>query len=315
MLNSLGVKVYDMSGALAAWKYNGYELDTEPETLVIPKSVENFEDSTIANPDEILWMDTINKILAKEILGQVADNRSKKEWDGEYSGYDYHDLAGKIEGSVWCPQGSEEEGQYFDNVDNTPRTKDELIYHMKEYGVDTSQTVAFGATLGVIHRVGSIGGNIAGGYLTDKIGTGKLMFTAYGIIFGLQIILILIPINPKFIFLVAMLYVLILLFFNMNYAMSWTMIGQSDISIEYSGTVAGLISTFGAIPETLVFISAGKIIDNYPGLSGYRYIFYILTIIIGIECILIYIWVKYLKNKNSRKMDEYTKEDIKVCMH
>ena len=42
MLRSLGVKVYAMSGALTAWTYNGYELDTDPSTLVVPDSVESF---------------------------------------------------------------------------------------------------------------------------------------------------------------------------------------------------------------------------------------------------------------------------------
>ena len=64
MLRSLGVKVYAMSGALTAWTYNEYELDTDSSTLVIPKSVENFGSDTIANPDEILWMDDIKAILS-----------------------------------------------------------------------------------------------------------------------------------------------------------------------------------------------------------------------------------------------------------
>lgn len=153
MLRSLGVKVYAMSGALTAWKYNGYELDTAKETLVIPNSVESFGADNIANPDEILWMDTIKSILAGETPGQVADNRGKDEWDGEYSGYGYHDLAGRIDGSIWCPQGDKKEGQYFDNVDNTPRTKEELLLHMTEHGLDPSQTVAFfcGDSWGAAH--------------------------------------------------------------------------------------------------------------------------------------------------------------------
>ncbi|WP_300408918.1 MFS transporter [Lagierella sp.] len=177
-------------------------------------------------------------------------------------------------------------------------------------------SVAFGATLGVLRRFGSIGGNITGGYLTDKIGTGKLMLWAYIIIFLLQIILLLVPVNPLFVPVVAILYVLILVFFNMNYAMSWTMISQSNIPLEYSGTAAGLISTVGSIPEMFVSISAGNIIDKNPGITGYKYIFYILTAIIGIESILIYVWIKHLKRKEKNcKIDESTKEDIKVCMH
>ena len=84
MLRSLGVKVYVMSGALTAWTYNGYELDTDADTLVIPESVKSFGSDTIANPDEILWMDDIKAILKGEKEGQVADNRGEDEWKGEF---------------------------------------------------------------------------------------------------------------------------------------------------------------------------------------------------------------------------------------
>lgn len=143
MLRSLGVKVYAMSGALTAWTYNGYELDTDADTLVIPESVKSFGSDTIANPDEILWMDDIKAILKGEKEGQVADNRGEDEWKGEYSGYGYHDLAGMIEGSVWCEQGNEEEGEFFNNVDETPRTQAELKAYLESSDLDTTKTIAF----------------------------------------------------------------------------------------------------------------------------------------------------------------------------
>ena len=153
MLRSLGVKVYAMSGALTAWTYNGYELDTDPSTLVIPEAAESFGSDTIANPDEILWMDDIKAILSGEMEGQVADNRDEDEWKGEYSGYGYHDLAGRIDGTIWCLQGDSENGEYFDNVDGTPRTQRELKAYMEGKGLDTSKTVAFfcGDSWGAAH--------------------------------------------------------------------------------------------------------------------------------------------------------------------
>ena len=141
MLRSLGVQVYVMSGNLTAWTYNGYELDTDESTLVVPASVEDFGSDEIANPDEILWMDDIKAILNGEMDGQVADNRGEDEWKGEYSGYSYHDLAGHIEGSIWCLQGDDENGEYFLNADHTPRTQDELINYMEGCGLDTSKGV------------------------------------------------------------------------------------------------------------------------------------------------------------------------------
>ena len=132
-----------MSGGLTAWKYYGYEKDTDTNTLVVPESVESFGTDTIANPDEILWMDDIKAILSGEVEGQVVDNRGEDEWNGEYSGYSYHDLAGHIDGSIWCVQGTDEDGEFFQNVDNTPRTQAELIGYLESKGLDVSKTMAF----------------------------------------------------------------------------------------------------------------------------------------------------------------------------
>lgn len=143
MLRSLGVKVYGMTGCLTAWKYNGYELDTDPSTLVIPTAAESFGSDEISNPDEILWDDTIEKILSGEMEGYVADNRDEEEWNGLYSGYSYHDLAGHPDGAIWCTQGGDGEGNYFTNADNTARTQEEYVAYMESKGLDTSKTIAF----------------------------------------------------------------------------------------------------------------------------------------------------------------------------
>lgn len=142
MLRSLGVKTYAMTGALTAWEYNGYDLDKDESTMVIPKSVESFGTDTIANPDEILWTDDIKKILSGETEGQVADNRGESNWKGKESGYSYHDLAGRIDGTIWCTE-EDENGDYFTNVDYTARTKEEYISYMEGKGLDTSKLTAF----------------------------------------------------------------------------------------------------------------------------------------------------------------------------
>lgn len=143
MLRSLGVKVYAMTGSLTAWEYNGYELDTDADTLVTPKEAGSFGTDTIENPDEILWMDDIKSILKGDSEGQVVDNRGEDEWKGEYSGYGYHDLAGHIDGSVWCPQGTEKQGEFFENIDKTPRTQAEITSYLESNGLDTDKTMAF----------------------------------------------------------------------------------------------------------------------------------------------------------------------------
>lgn len=143
LLRSLGVKVYVMSGKLSAWTYADYPLDKGSDSLVIPSSAEDFGSDQIENPGEIIWMDAVKRILSGEEEGQIVDNRSEKEWKGEYSGYDYHDLAGRIDKTIWCLENEEKAGEFFENVDGTPRTQAELRAYMEKSGIDTGKTTAF----------------------------------------------------------------------------------------------------------------------------------------------------------------------------
>ena len=88
-------------------------------------------------------MDEVKRILSGEEEGQIVDNRSEKEWKGEYSGYDYHDLAGRIDKTIWCPENEKKAGEFFENVDGTPRTQAELRAYMEKSGIDTGKTTAF----------------------------------------------------------------------------------------------------------------------------------------------------------------------------
>lgn len=188
------------------------------------------------------------------------------------------------------------------------------IYYYIPYVTDIlGATVAFGAMLGVARKFGSIGGNIAGGYMADKFGTARLMMLAFVVMLGGQILMLLTPAKESSVIIVAVLFVTILVFFHMNYAMAWTMMSEGAVPVEYSGTAAELICTAGAIPETFVSILAGNIIDNNPGVPGFRYFFYFLTAVIAAGLVLILVWRAYLKHAkiDKSKFDEKAMEDLK----
>ena len=188
------------------------------------------------------------------------------------------------------------------------------IYYYIPYVTDIlGASVAFGAMLGVFRKFGSIGGNIAGGYLADRFGTARLMLLAFIVMLGGQVLLLLSPVGKAGIIIVAVLFVTILVFFHMNYAMAWTMMSEGAVPVEYSGTAAGLICMAGAVPETFVSILAGNIIDTHPGESGFRYFFYFLTAVIAAGFVLILIWRNYLKRAriDKSKFDEKAMEDLK----
>lgn len=188
------------------------------------------------------------------------------------------------------------------------------IYYYIPYVTDIlGASVAFGAMMGVFRKFGSIGGNIVGGYLADKFGTAKLMLLAFVAMLAGQILLVLTPAKSSSVIIVTALFVAILVFFHMNYAMAWTMMSEGAVPVEYSGTAAGLICTAKSIPEIFVSILAGNMIDSHPGVMGYRYFFYFLTAVIAVGFVLILIWRQYLKRAkiDKSKFDDKAMEDLK----
>lgn len=188
------------------------------------------------------------------------------------------------------------------------------IYYYVPYVTDIlGGTVAFGAMMGVFRKFGSIGGNIIGGYMADTFGTARMMRTAFIVMLGGQILMLLTPVKHSSIVIVAVLFVIILMFFHMNYAMAWTMMSEGAVPVEYCGTAAGLICTAGAIPETFISVLAGKIIDTHPGVTGFRYFFIFLAVVIACGLVLTLVWQQYLKRAkiDKSKMDEKAMEDLK----
>lgn len=139
------------------------------------------------------------------------------------------------------------------------------------------------------------------------------MLLAFAVMLGGQILILLTPAKSSGIPIVAALFVAILVFFHMNYAMAWTMMSEGAVPVEYCGTAAGLICMAGAIPETFVSMLAGNLIDNHPGVTGYHYFFYFLTAVIALGLVLILVWRNYLKHAriDRSKMDEKAMEELK----
>ena len=173
--------------------------------------------------------------------------------------------------------------------------------------------VAFGAMLGIFKRFGSIGGNVVGGYLADKFGTRRLMLAAFVVMLTGQILILLTPAKNSSLLVVSILFVTMLVFFHMNYAMAWTMMSEGAVPLEYSGAAAGLICMAGAIPETFVTIMAGRMIDSNPGPVGYRHLFFFIAGVIAFGFVLILIWRWYLKHAKIDKsnFDEEAMEELK----
>ncbi len=156
-------------------------------------------------------------------------------------------------------------------------------------------SVAFGAMLGVCRKWSGVVGNIGGGYIADRIGSAKLMMIAFAAMLVGMVVMLLVPAVPASAAIITLIFVVVFLMFQMNMAVSWTMLSDGGIPVEYSGTAAGLICTAGALPETFVTLMAGNIIDSNPGPTGFHYFFIILVGVVAVALTLVAVWQKHLR--------------------
>ncbi|MCD8363830.1 MAG: MFS transporter [Lachnospiraceae bacterium] len=175
-----------------------------------------------------------------------------------------------------------------------------LLYYFTPYATGIlAASVTFAATLAALKRWFSLFGNIGGGYLTDKIGTGNaLLFSFLAMAVGTFAILLL-PTNSSSIIPFTILFVVVYVFYNVNYAMTWAMMDEGDIPENLSGTSAGIISTIGYLPEIFCSVLAGIMLDNNEGVAGYRMLFGFLIAVLLVGAVFVLIWKRYLKAKKA----------------
>ena len=107
--------------------------------------------------------------------------------------------------------------------------------------------------------------------------------------------ILLLPTNAGSIVLFTVLFVLIYIFYNVNYAQTWAMMDEGAVPEKYSGTAAGIISTIGYFPEIFVSVLAGMMIDQNPGVGGYRLFFGFLVAMLVLGAVFVLVWKSYLK--------------------
>lgn len=144
ILKYLGVdKVFVMSDALNGWKAKGYASETK---INEPASGVSFGVSAPLNPDYILTTDQMKDKLADRANCQVVDARTQAEWNGEKSGYSYHDISGRIVGTkkgLTGINGYSSSMYYYRNADMSALTKEQLDQLWDEEGLDTGKQLIF----------------------------------------------------------------------------------------------------------------------------------------------------------------------------
>jgi len=129
-----------LNGGLSAWKEAGYDLSTEPASLV---PVSEFGMQIPGRPE--LFIDTPK---AKELLssddGDLVSIRSWEEFIGNVSGYNYIEKTGRIPGAIFGNCGSDAyHMENYRNLDHTMRDYHEIERNWAENGITPNKHIAF----------------------------------------------------------------------------------------------------------------------------------------------------------------------------
>lgn len=180
----------------------------------------------------------------------------------------------------------------------------QLLYYFTPYMTEIlGISVAMGAAIAASKRWFSLFGNVGGGYITDKVGAGRMLLISFLAMAIGTVIMMLLPANSGSALLFVVLFIVIYIFYNVNYAMTWTMMDEGAIPERLSGSAAGLISTIGYLPEIFCSLLAGSILESAPGVAGYRMIFGFLVVMLLLGAAFVCVWMRYIKKikKNEDK--------------
>lgn len=180
------------------------------------------------------------------------------------------------------------------------------IYYFTPYLTEIlGASVVFGATLAAGKRWLSLLGSVGGGYITDKIGAGRIIFISFLVMAAGTIAMLALPQNSGSVVVFVILFFVVYTFYNVNYAMTWSMMDEGAIPERLSGTAAGLISTVGYLPEIFISLVAGYTLDAIPGYGGYKTYFTFVIVMMLAGAVVSLIWMKMIKkNKAEAKAEE-----------
>lgn len=176
------------------------------------------------------------------------------------------------------------------------------FYYFTPYATSIlGATMTFGAMLAATKRWFSLFGNVGGGFLTDKVGTGKMLLISFLVMAAGIVGILMLPQNVSSLWIFVVLYVLIYIFYNVNYAMTWAMMDEGAIPENFSGTASGIISTVGYLPEIFCSVLAGAMIDANPTYDGYRSYFTFLIAMLLLGAVFVVVWMRFLKKQKAKK--------------
>lgn len=136
VLKYIGIQnVMCMNGTIRNWIAAGYPTE---EGIISKKACELEKTRYVFERKHAFHMKETKELLENPEKGTVVDTRSWKCFIGEYSGYPYLDMAGRIPGTIWC--------QYplnFMNPIDQVGNIDVMLDVLETKGIDIKKPTAF----------------------------------------------------------------------------------------------------------------------------------------------------------------------------
>ncbi len=146
----------------------------------------------------------------------------------------------------------------------------------------------------------------AAGFLADRIGASRAIAWSFLILIVSFALSAAMPGNPA---LIALVLVNIAVASSAVFAsrgVYFALLEEGNIPLALTGTAVGTISVIGYTPDIFMPVLGGVLLDRYPGVTGYRYVFIFVTgmCVVGLLATLIIMRESAKQQRKNMKSDE-----------
>ena len=148
-------------------------------------------------------------------------------------------------------------------------------------GMNEADAAGFTANASYIRLVAALGGGLLG----DRIGIARMVWISFGALAACWGILDLLDASPQ---VLAIVYANLIITYIGVYALRglyFALLEQTRVPHTVTGAAVGLISLIGYTPDIFVGPIAGRLLDNYPGVTGYQYFCLLLAVVSAVGLI------------------------------
>lgn len=158
-----------------------------------------------------------------------------------------------------------------------------------------------GALAVVRNYIAQMAGAPLGGMLAEKTKSSSLIVACgyIAMVIGIGVVVIL-PANSSVMVPMVIFMIIAAVSIYVIRGIYFAIISEYGISLRLTGTAVGVVSVIGFTPDIFISPICGQLLDQYEGVSGYRYIFLMMLVIalIGLAAS----WILYFMTKKQKRM-------------